>query len=154
MRLFWIVITQKRQADILPGILIPFSAGVDQKSGIAIGFVVGIGGEGGTKSFDFKEIVGVKQPGNVFLDRNIGKPVDDEKVDAVIISAKDIFGIKIKKMGIVAQFDLHGTDGGFMPVDITFVHGGSFLWWKNDMKNGGISDNILEQKTDGLKIDT
>ena len=117
-----IVIAQKGQADILPGVLIPFSAGVDQKSGIAIGFVVGIGGEDGTETLDFKQVVGVKQPGNVFGDWNIRKFMDDEEVNAVIIFAEDIFRVKVKKMGIVTQFDLHGTDGGFMPVDVTFVH--------------------------------
>lgn len=117
-----IVGAQKGEADILSGILVPPSAGIDQKPGIAVGLVVGVRGEGRTKTFDFKEVVGVKQPGNVFWDGNVRKLMDDEQVDTVVIFAENIFRIKIKKMGIVTQFDLHGADGSFMPVDVTFVH--------------------------------
>lgn len=89
--LFGIVAAQKGQADILPGILVPFPTGINQKSGVAVGFVVGIGGEGRTEAFDFKEVVGAKQPGNVFANWSIRKLMDDEQVNTVIIFAKDVF---------------------------------------------------------------
>lgn len=74
-----IVGAQKGEADILPGILVSFSAGINQKPGVAVGFVVGVRGEGGTETLDFKQVVGVKQSGNIFWDWNIRKFMDDEE---------------------------------------------------------------------------
>ena len=118
---------EKSDADINRSYLRLLTDLVHKKSGISDRLVICGGCDGGMDSLDLKKVIGSEDPGNIFGNLLSGYFVDDKKIDPVTVLSKDIFGHKVQQVGIIAQFNLYGTDGSFMPVDMVTGFGGRAL---------------------------
>lgn len=79
--------------------------------------------DGLMEPFDLKQVAGFENAGDILRNLYTGYFPNDQEIDAVAVASKDKFRLEIQKISVIAQFNLQGTDGRFVPVDVMFLHG-------------------------------
>lgn len=90
------------QGDIEAAVLPRATELVNQKSGIADGFIVSTDHQGRMESFDFKEVVTPEITGDILEDWKVRQFSDDQEVNTVVVVAQDIFGLEVKYIFVIA----------------------------------------------------